>query len=186
MFAGSLSLEGFDGSQPNFHTGVDCLKPCWKPFLTIWQPSWKNTVSCPRRFNTGKFQLVMPLFNIPILFAHIENCKTLNDPQTPLADPPESNHKTCSVLSYEKYHTGFGGVKNHICIFRGGSCQKIPLSHTKHRPIWLFSLCVKWIPVWRPYKLGTHSHTHTLSVHGDLSKNANGHGHFCLSVQNLI
>ena len=49
MFAGALSLEWLDGPQPNFHTRsrgelAQTLLKMGIIGLTVWQPSWKNTV----------------------------------------------------------------------------------------------------------------------------------------------
>ena len=49
MFASALSLERLDGSQPNFHTKwrgglVRTVLKMGVVGLTVWQPTWKNTV----------------------------------------------------------------------------------------------------------------------------------------------
>ena len=52
MFAGTLSLERLDGSQPNFHTrwwgGLPpTLLKMGVIASAVWQPSWKNALKFP-------------------------------------------------------------------------------------------------------------------------------------------
>ena len=66
MFASTLSLQRLDRSQPNFYTRwrgglAQTLLKMGFVALTVWQPSWKNTVSYSGWFNIGKFQFELLL-----------------------------------------------------------------------------------------------------------------------------